>query len=47
MERVVDGLVAVTHEAPLPALVVCHRGWSAWPGPTPTAAAWRPSCPGT
>ncbi len=26
MERVVDGLVAVTHEGALPALVVCHRG---------------------
>ena len=26
MERVVDGLVAVTHSGALPALVVCHRG---------------------
>ncbi len=26
MERVVDGLVAVTQEQALPALVVCHRG---------------------
>lgn len=26
MERVVDGLVAVTHAGALPALVVCHRG---------------------
>lgn len=26
MERVVDGLVAVTHSGTLPALVVCHRG---------------------
>jgi broad specificity phosphatase PhoE len=26
MERVVDGLVAVTHSGLMPALVVCHRG---------------------